>query len=217
MTNYQAESNQQMLILGQMYQKYKKLILVALVIVLTSIAIRQYWKYNMGIKISEASNLYQQMQAAYFKNDTAILNDTGEQLIKSYKGTPYYQASALLLAKSAVNQSNLDKAAEYLNLVVAQKNSKNPVFDIAVVRLANVMQGRGQLDEALKLLDNKPNDKNYVALYEEAKGDLYLAKGDIKQAKASYKASLQSLPDGTQAPIIQMKLVDLGIGDDDAS
>jgi len=215
MDGFQTE-NKQMLALKQMYQKNKNLILSGLIVLLLGAASLRYWQYNTSIKTTQASDIYQEMLVSYYNQDTTALNAKGELLVNSFKGTPYYQAAALLLAKSAVSESKFDKAEEYLNLAIKQKRS-NLFFDIAKVRLALVMLERGNIDGGLKLLEEKPTDKNYISLYEEAKGDLYTAKGDKNKAKTAYKLALESLPENIQAPLIQMKLIDLGTGEDNAS
>lgn len=82
---------------------------------------------------------------------------------------------------------------------------------VARERLARVMQERGNLDAALKLLNEAKPSKAYIAIYEEAKGDLHLAKGDRAQAKTAYLKALASVPTGAQAPLLHMKLLDVGV------
>ena len=211
--------NQHLFAIKQELKKYSKLIVSVIAVVAVGICFGQYWKYHTAIKISQASDIYQEMLVASYKPDLNTANAKGELLITDYAGTPYYQAAALLLAKNAVDDSKLDKAEEYLRLIVAHKGSKNLMFDIATVRLAQVLRERGDVDGALALLEVGADRRvrPFEVLYQDALGDIYVSKGETAKAKVAYKNALEALPEGAQAPLIQMKFVDLGIGENDAS
>lgn len=216
METNQMES-QQLFIIKQYLKQYSKFIIAVVIVAVAGICFAQYWKRNTLIKIAQASDIYQEMLVAAYKPDLNNANAKGELLIKNYANTPYYQAAALLLAKNAVDEHKLDKAEEYLRLIVTHKNSKTLMFDIATVRLAQVLRERGDLDGALKLVSEKPRDTTSISLYEDVKGDIYVSKGETAKAKEAYKLALEKLPEGAQAPLIQMKFIDLGIGENDAS
>ena len=195
-------------------KKYIKLIIVAVVLLVTVLVVTNAWRKNSLARSAQASQIYQEMLFAEYQQDRNTVTAKGEQLTASYSKTPYAQLGALLLAKNAVTENNLDVAVERLRWAIAQKGSKQIVVPIATVHLASVLQQQGKLDEALELVIVEPN-KPYLSLYAQARGDIYVAKGDLRQAKTAYIQAMQNLAPGVQAPLLQLKLMDLG-GDDNA-
>lgn len=116
----------------------------------------------------------------------------------------------VFIAKHLVNASELDQAADKLRWVIQNASAKDVTLHLAKLRLATILQEQNKLDEALDLLSGKV-DGAFASLYDEARGDVYLAKHDLVQAKEAYLKAMTSLPPGTQAPLLQMKLVDLGV------
>jgi predicted negative regulator of RcsB-dependent stress response len=73
-----------------------------------------------------------------------------------------------------------------------------------------VLHAEGKEDEALQLLNVAAADK-FAAAYDELKGDIYVAKGDVAKARTHYDLALQSLePTSRARRYIEMKLDDLG-------
>lgn len=195
-------------------KKHIKLIIVIAVVLIAVVVGVNTWRKNTVIRLAQASQIYHEMLfAEYEKNNDAVLAK-GEQLMTSYSKTPYAQLGALLLAKNAVDENNLDLAAEKLRWAISQNSSNKIIVPIATVHLASVLQQQGKLDEALELVDKK-TDNTYLSLYAQTRGDIYVAKGDLKQAKTAYIQAMESLAPGVQAPLLQLKLMDLG-GDDNA-
>ena len=193
-------------------KKYIKLIIIVAVLFIAVVVGVTNWRKNTLARAAHASQIYQEMLFAEYQQDHNAVMAKGEQLIASYSRTPYAQLGALLLAKNAVAENNLDLAVEKLRWAIAHKASKKIVVPIATVHLALVLQQQGKLDEALELVMNVP-EKTYLSLYAQARGDIYVAKGDLKQAKTAYLEAMQSLAPGVQAPLLQLKLMDLGSDD----
>lgn len=198
---YQTES-QQVEALKQFLFKYKKLI--GLVIILGLIVI-------FGFQVLRNHNQKQETKAADLFQAMLVEDGNGELLLKGYSKTPYPQMAALLLAKKAVLEGDLPKAEEQLRWVIAQKKHNKLATHIATERLARVLLQLGKPDEALQLLTKTKPDTAYEALYEEVIGDIYVAKNDNLQAKTAYMKAMVSLPEGAQNPLLQMKLMDLGL------
>lgn len=196
----------------QSTKKLIKIIIILLALVIAAVAAVNAWQKHKVIQLARASQIYQEMLFADYSQNRVDVVAKGEHLLATYSKTPYAQLGALLLAKNAVAENNLDLAAEKLRWAIAHKNSKSLVVPLAKVHLAAVLQQQGKLDEALALVNVEP-DKSYISLYAQARGDIYVAKGDYKQAKVAYIQAMENLAPGVQAPLLQLKLMDLGSDD----
>lgn len=213
MENFEPET-QQLAILKQFWKKYSRIILITFLMFVIIIFIGQYWKKNKAVRAQQAALIYQEMLVAEYQDDFNTAVAKGSQLVADYTSTPYSQLAALMLAKIAVNENNLDLAVEKLQWVIKHRASKKITAHIATVRLARVLQQQGKLDEALDLVAKDP-ESAYISLYAQARGDIFVAKNEPELAKTAYLLALENLPPGTHAPALQAKLLDLG-GDDNA-
>lgn len=202
-------ANQESLMLKQWWRKYAKLIAVALIVFIALAAGVNYWRTNRVHSANAAAQVFQDMVLAELRQDPQTATAKGAQLLSEYSDTPYAQFSGLLLAKIAVNSGDLDQAVEQLQWVADQSSVKDISKHLATVRLSAVLLQQNKLDEALALVAKDP-DQAYAALYAQARGDVYVAKNEPEQAKIAYQLAMQSLPDGMQSPVLQMKLLDLG-------
>lgn len=213
MEGFESE-NQQIAALKQFWQKYNRAILLTAMVFLIVLFGGRYWQKNKMVRSQQAAQIYQEMLIAEYQSDLTTATAKGGQLVADFTSTPYSQLAALMLAKIAVSENNLDLAVEKLQWAIKHKGSKKVVANIATVRLARVLEQQGKLDEALALVAKDP-DAACIPLYAQARGDILVAKGESALAKAAYLQALQSLPPGAQAPSIQAKLLDLG-GEDNA-
>ena len=62
--------------------------------------------------------------------------------------------------------------------------------------------------KALEILNSKPN--GYVPLYDELKGDIYVAKGEVEKARIAYESALKNSNTDNVSPFLRLKLEDLG-------
>ncbi len=201
--------NQQLAALKQMWQKYSRIIMLTILVFLIVVFGGRYWQKNKVVRSQQAAQIYQEMLLAEYQSDFTTANTKGSQLVSDFTNTPYSQLAALMLAKIAVAENNLDLAIEKLQWVIKHKGSKKVAANIATVRLARILEQQGKLDEALALVEKDP-ESAYIPLYAQARGDILVAKGEPVLAKTAYLQALQSLPPGTQAPSLQAKLLDLG-------
>jgi predicted negative regulator of RcsB-dependent stress response len=209
-----GSENQQLETLKQFWQKYNRIILITVLVFLIVMFGGRYWQKNRSVRSQLAAQIYQEMLIAEYQSDFTTATAKGGQLVADFTSTPYAQLAALMLAKIAVSENNLDLAVEKLQWVIKHKGSKKITANIATVRLARVLEQQGKLDEALALVEKDP-EPAYIPLYAQARGDILVAKGEPALAKTAYLRALESLPPGAQAPSLQAKLLDLG-GEDNA-
>ncbi|TNF37406.1 MAG: tetratricopeptide repeat protein, partial [Gammaproteobacteria bacterium] len=121
---------------------------------------------------------------------------------------PYASLAALVLAKQQLQGNEVVKAQQQLDWII--KHTKQAeVQHIARLRLVRVLLAAQQYDQALSLL-NIDYPESFASLYEELKGDVYVAKGDSDNARIAYDKAI--LASGEQAnPLLQLKRDDLGV------
>jgi predicted negative regulator of RcsB-dependent stress response len=150
------------------------------------------WRYYIGqnnIHAVHASDIYMQvMQSAVTKNIDDRIIDFQNQLINDYSDTPYASLSALALAKIEYEKDDADAAVAQLELAIKHAND-DVIKQIAGLRLAGIYIEQKKYDEAMALLNMKHNTA-YDAQYEELKGDLFSARGDVAEARMAYDKAI---------------------------
>jgi len=150
------------------------------------------WRYYMNQKSVhsvQASDMYMQvMQNVALKTIDDKTTDLNNQLINDYADTPYAALSSLALAKYEYEKGDVEAAVTQLEL--AKKHANDDITkQIANLRLAGLLIEQKKYEDALALL-NTSHDAAYDAQYEELKGDLFMAKGDIAQARIAYDKAI---------------------------
>lgn len=166
----------------------------------------------------EASTVLEQSRMAgdsdEAKNQSATLNHLGEQLKKDFSDSEYAVFAALMMARNAVFEQNNESAIEQLSW--AKEHSRNePLKLIANLRLARVLADNKQFDEALGQLDSmKPGAQ--ADAYEEVRGDIYVAQGEVKKARDAYQQAMTlsaARGEGQSRPILKIKHDNLLVAD----
>lgn len=162
----------------------------------------QQWQNYQQNESEAASAQLQAAQAADANKVTALKAVTEE-----YSSTPYGALAALSVA-AETSQTDADASIAALKQAMEAKDPN--VADIARLRLARAYIAAGKLGEAETLLDTKMAVA-YTSLVEELKGDLFVAKKDLENARIAYDKAILSA--GTNsAEYLRMKRDNLGKG-----
>lgn len=123
-----------------------------------------------------------------------------------HAGTQYAYYASLMLAKLAVEQSDLDTAAAELESVVSS-GADDGLKAIANLRLARVQAARGKYEEALGLLESNAAGA-LAADYAEVRGDIYLQQGESSAAHQAYQQAMDLAMVAGEQPsqLLQLKL-----------
>ena len=167
------------------------------------------WLDSQHAYTEAASATYQIMleQASQGKNDEAA--NQAAQLLGKFADTAYASLAALTMAKIKLEAG--DSVAASAHLRWALDNTKeDAVRHEARLRLAQIMLADGKYDDALSLLSNVDAGA-YESTYEQLKGDIYVAKGQLELARTAFTRALASaLPEERGRELLQMKLDNLG-------
>jgi predicted negative regulator of RcsB-dependent stress response len=168
------------------------------------------WRFYLDYKTNhsaEASDRYQSVlqQVATNKVDefTAVQAD---QLRKDFADTPYAVLGSLAQARYEYSDGNDEQALSHLDWAI--KNASSPELEnTARLRKARILLAQKKYDEAGAILE-KAYPAGYTAAYEELKGDLYLAQGDVDKARAAYDKAISASPSSSRW--LRLKRQDLG-------
>ncbi len=156
-----------------------------------------------------ASHLYESL----LHQTTAVNHDSVKKvalkITEKYPKTIYAVLSKLHLAKHAVEQDNLQEAAQLLMDV--SKNTKDiDLQSIARQRGARVLSQMQHYEQALKMLDY-PVSQEDMTTFEEIKGDILLTQGKKEEALQAYRAAKSYLTRDLEFlhPLLQIKLDNL--------
>jgi len=179
----------------------------------------QYWETSQQAQAEAASAIYQQMIEAsqvqpgqvISEESAATAGHLAGELKSNHASSLYAQQGALMLAKLAVENKDLDQAAAEIKWVLAQ-NPDEALALLAHLRLAKIFYGQEQYDAALGELTMQ-NTGAFTAAFEDLKGDILLAQGDRQGARAAYQLALISLlpAEGARRALLEMKLNDVKV------
>ena len=199
---FSASQEEQQEILLSFWQRFKYLIILALLAVVAWIVGRDYFIASSQEKDLETASLYQ----AYLEADD---QESGLKLLNSYDDTAYADFVRLNEAKRSFQNGESNKAIELLQAVIENNtslNEFNPLEAAARTRLAKIYLENEDYTSVLSLYQNS-NELTSTML--EQRADAENALGQFSNARASYMLALQSSTNQASRALINMKISDL--------
>ena len=199
---FSASQEEQQEILLSFWQRFKYLIILALLAVVAWIVGRDYFIASSQEKDLETASLYQ----AYLEADD---QESGLKLLNSYDDTAYADFVRLNEAKKSFQNGESNKAIELLQAVIENNtslNEFNPLEAAARTRLAKIYLENEDYTSVLSLYQNT-NELTSTML--EQRADAENALGQFSNARASYMLALQSSTNQASRALINMKISDL--------
>jgi predicted negative regulator of RcsB-dependent stress response len=210
MATYDLEEQEQLAELKAFWKQYSGMIVLAVSAALVIFAGYRVWLWHQASQTAQASAVYGELQKAASANDAKKVRDLAGTLIEQYPRSVYAALGALISAKIHFGAGDLKTARA--QLAWAAEHARDPgVQALARLRLASVLLDEKAYDEALKVLAAKP-EPPFEALFEDARGDVHVARGARAEARTAYEAALAKLKPGDDAAreLIQLKLDGLG-------
>ena len=203
---FSASQEEQQEILLSFWQRFKYLIILALLAVVAWIVGRDYFIASSQEKDLETASLYQ----AYLEADD---QESGLKLLNSYEDTAYADFVRLNEAKRSFQSGESNKAIELLQAVIENNtslNEFNPLEAAARTRLAKIYLENEDYTSVLSLYQNS-NELTSTML--EQRADAENALGQFSNARASYMLALQRSTNQASRALINMKISDLEVED----
>ena len=170
-----------------------------------------FWQSYQQDKMQQASSLYEQLLQAQKAGKVESVDKIAAKLNAGFNSTAYATYALLFQAKAKVEEQDLSVAKELLQLAVAT-SSDPELTHVARTRLIRVLLGLQENEQGLQIIADVDQSSlgGFEAIYEELKGDLYVAMGRVGEARTAYQAALNA---GQSSPLLQFKLDDLTAND----
>jgi predicted negative regulator of RcsB-dependent stress response len=203
LTEYLTEQ-EQVQQLKNWIKEYGFTILAGILIALIITSGWRYWQSYHNKMLSHASVVYDEMLTLRSQNNMDGASVEAKKLLSHYPKTPYAQMAALMLAREALLKKNNDEAINQLNWVL-DHSSDQALREITRIRLARIFIAEKKIDAALDLL-KKLDDKSFIGLVDEVRGDAFAAQNNTNGARDAYHLALSEIPNAEiNRPVLQMK------------
>jgi len=205
---FSASQEEQQEILLNFWQRYKYLLVAALVIIALSIVGRDYFQNTSLENSLDSASLYQEYIEAESNQ-----SDLGESFLQKYPDSIYSDFVLLNEAKKNYLEGKPVIAADLLKSVIQSRESSDaydPIIAAAQTRLAKIYLEQENYEDVLAVFEF--NDEMTSTMH-ELQGDAYNGLKKFSLAKTSFMLALQNSANQTARAIINMKISDLEIED----
>jgi len=206
---FSASQEEQQEILLNFWQRYKYLLVAALVIIALSIVGRDYFQNTSLENSLDSASLYQEYIEAESNQ-----SDLGESFLQKYPDSIYSDFVLLNEAKKNYLEGKPYIAADLLKSVIQSRESSSDAYDpiiaAAQTRLAKIYLEQENYEDVLAVFEF--NDEMTSTMH-ELQGDAYNGLKKFSLAKTSFMLALQNSANQTARAIINMKISDLEIED----
>jgi len=198
--------------LGSLWDKYKYLIALSLVLFGAGIFGWESWSQNRLSNLQDSADMYESFVNS-LNDDDLDQKVLADQIIKKYPNTLYADLVTFHLVKISVEEEDLNKAEEHLMWILQRHDSKwgsdfDPIEATARLRLARVLIANDNSNKALEIINESENMSSSL---HEVKGDAEEKLGSYAEAKLSYLKALESNQSQSVEAILKMKLANLDI------
>ena len=206
--------------LKSFFKKYGSAMVTGVLIALIAFFGWEYWqKKTLAENQNETAKVQQLMDDAKAvggdSKASAALITSADKIVKDNPDSVQAIQAQIVMAKLAFDKNDYATAERELKKVENSKLKDAGLLQVVKLKLADTQLAQKKFDEALKTLATV-TEPAFKATAEEAKGDVYVAKNDIENAKKSYQAAWNALIERKQErQILQIKLESVGVLVDD--
>lgn len=167
------------------------------------------WNFYQSYTLDRAvasSEVYYALESSIQSKAPAEVESALATLSDKYASTPYLALGKLATARMHAEAGELDKAEQNLRWVMENAKEKDSAT-LAKLRLTEVLNAQGNYDQALAMLDSGI-PVAYTSLLEEYRGDSYVGKNQLSEARSAYDRAILATPG--RADFLQWKRDALG-------
>ncbi|KGP62306.1 membrane protein [Legionella norrlandica] len=209
MSVYMTEE-EQLEVIKKWWKRYGNMVTILLSLILLCIAGYRYINWHQDKIKQQASIAYENMMIAFSNQNIKSVRAYANELIKDYKNTIYADVAHMTLAKVYVAKNKLEEARNELQAVVTE-SKMTPLRQVAKIRIARLLAADKAYTNALNEL-SVIEDKTYLPVINELKGDIYSAKGQYQDAINAYRLAIDEVrTNGMGNLFLEMKTNELAI------
>lgn len=210
MVNLTSTEEENTEFLKTLWDKYKYLALIGILVIVSSIIAIEKSSSNKTIFNQETSELYSDFIQSIDQVEIDSIKK-GNEFIDAFPNSVYARLVALQVAKLYYEKEDMEKASEKLDWIIENTNSGirkkyDPIQVTAKYRRAILSLDQGRFNESIAILETI-EDK--TASIFELLGDCYIYLEMNDEAKINYLKALESSPSEPVKSIIRMKLSDI--------
>jgi len=170
-----------------------------------------FWQSYQKGKMSQASAMYEQLLQAQKAGKAESVGKIATNLNAEFGTTAYGAYGLLFQAKEKIKQNDLNAAKAIFEQAIAATDDAE-IKHVARTRLIRVLLAQKEYEQGLQTIADVDQSSlgGFAGIYEELKGDLYVAMGQVGEARTAYQLALQA---GQSSPLLQFKLDDLTAAD----
>ena len=199
-------------------KKYGSSMITGILIALIAFFGWEYWqKKNLAESQMNTARVQQLMDDAQASKGEGFtqLSETADKIVKEAPDSAQAIQTQLVMAKLAYDKEDYAAAEKALQKVENSKVDDKGLVQVVKLRLAYAQLAQKKYDAALKTLE-AVTEPAFKATADEARGDIYVAKNDIENAKKVYQSAWDALIERKEErQILQMKLESVGVLVDD--
>lgn len=177
----------------------------------------QAWQNHQAQQRTEAANQFANLLNAFSAQGDETSGETvafvAETLREDYSDSAYAVYGNLILARQQLMDGDAEGAIESLQWALDKSGDQQALKLVVQSRLARAQFDAGRHDDALATLDGAADADAFAAIFSELRGDILLAKGDEAGAREAYLAAREQSQQ-SRSGILELKLSDLGVGED---
>lgn len=209
MAYYDLEEQEHLASLKSWWRQYGALCVGGIALALAALAGFQGWNWYKERTAVKASEAYTEILKQAEAGERRKAVELAKSLAQEYPKSGYAPVGAFLAARLSFDAGDMMTAREQLQWIVDNTRDED-IKTLARYRLAGVLLDEKKFDEALKLLEAKPEDP-MANLLADLRGDVLVAKGAEAEARAAYQLALEKTD--AKSPyrdLIQIKIDALG-------
>ena len=209
MAFYDLEEQEQLSALQSWWKQWGAALLIGIALGLAALAAYQGWTWYQREQSAQASVLYAEALKQTRAGEADKARATMATLTERYGSSGYAPLAQLMNARLSFEAGDLGAAKQSLQWVMEHAREE-PMKAVARYRLAGLALDEKRYDEALKLLEDRSGE-TMANLYADLRGDIYVAKGAMAEARAAYQTALEKTePRSPLRNLIQIKIDALG-------
>ncbi len=197
-------------------KEYAPAIVMGLVLAFGGIFGFRYWQDHQAGQRVLASEYYEVIRQEVQAGQLAGAEEQYEIMRDSVSRNSYVGLAGMHLASAYVADGQLSPAARIYREILDNRRLQS-LWPVATLRLVRVLEARGDIEEALALVEGTP-PHGFTAAWAEARGDLLFERGRVEEARLAWQEALDNQPaQGGNPRLLEMKIDATGLAAEEAS